>query len=95
MEKKYKLKNRLVFIGTYTNRFYLEPGKILQGKGEGIYIFNLDGASGSLNPVDIVNVGPNPSFLHLILSQKTLYIVNELKEFEGESTWSSQRLFSR
>ena len=80
------MKNRLVFIGTYTEPILFGTGKILQGKGEGIYIYKLNAMSGSLDPVGIATVGPNPSYLAFDSSQKMLYVVNELKEYNGEST---------
>ena len=32
----------LVFVGTYTDPILFGTGKILQGKGEGIYVYRLD-----------------------------------------------------
>lgn len=78
-------KHRLVFIGTYTEPILFGTGKILQGKGEGIYAFWLDVSSGALEPCGLIEAGrPNPSFLTVHPSGQFLYAVNELKEFEGE-----------
>ena len=41
-------KQTLVFVGTYTEPILFGTGKILQGKGEGIYVYRLDPASGAL-----------------------------------------------
>jgi 6-phosphogluconolactonase len=79
-------KSRLVFIGTYTEPIRFGTGKILEGKGKGIYVYRLDGSSGSMEQVALVEGGPNPSFLAFDPSHRFLYAVNELKEFEGAPT---------
>jgi 6-phosphogluconolactonase len=79
-------KQRLVFVGTYTEPILFGSGKILEGKGEGIYVYRLDVASGSMEPVRVVDARPNPSYLTFHPSHRFLYAVNELKEFEGEPT---------
>jgi 6-phosphogluconolactonase len=77
------LDHRLVFIGTYTEPILFGTGKILQGKGEGIYVYKMDPSSGSLELCHIAPAGPNPSYLTFDSSHRFLYVVNELKEFEG------------
>jgi 6-phosphogluconolactonase len=73
-----------VFVGTYTEPILFGTGKILQGKGKGIYAFRLDVSSGALEPCGLIEEGrPNPSFLTVHPSGRFLYAVNELKEFEG------------
>jgi 6-phosphogluconolactonase len=79
-------KSRLVFIGTYTEPIRFGTGKILEGKGKGIYAYRLDGSSGSMEQVALSKAGPNPSFLALDPTRRFLYAVNELKEFEGAQT---------
>jgi 6-phosphogluconolactonase len=77
-------KQRLVFVGTYTEPILFGSGKILEGKGRGIYAFWLDASTGSLEPCGLTEAGrPNPSFLTVHPSGRFLYAVNELKEFEG------------
>ena len=80
------LKHRLVFIGTYTEPILFGTGKILQGKGEGIYVYKLDESSGSMKLCCIAQAGPNPSYLTFDPSHRFLYTVNELKDFEGAPT---------
>jgi len=80
------LKQRLVFIGTYTEPILFGTGNILQGKGEGIYVYKMDSASGSLELSHIAPAGPNPSYLTFDSSHRFLYAVNEMKEFEGVPT---------
>jgi 6-phosphogluconolactonase len=77
------LNDRLVFIGTYTEPILFGTGKILQGKGEGIYVYKMDSSSGSLELCHVAPAGPNPSYLTFDPSHRFLYAVNEMKEFEG------------
>ena len=77
-------KHRLVFVGTYTEPIRFGTGKILQGKGKGIYVYRLDASSGGMELCSVAETGrPNPSYLALDPSRRFLYAVNELKEFEG------------
>jgi len=76
----------LVFIGTYTGPIRFGTGKILQGKGKGIYVYRLDISSGAMEPSTIAENVPNPSYLAFDPSRRFLYAVNELKEFEGVPT---------
>ena len=41
-------KELLVYIGTYTEPIRFGTGRILQGKGEGIYVYRLDQSSGAM-----------------------------------------------
>lgn len=80
------MKHRLVFIGTYTEPILFGTGIILQGKGEGIYVYRLDISSGSMKLCSIGQAGPNPSYLTFDPSHRFMYVVNEIKEFNGAST---------
>lgn len=75
----------LVFIGTYTEPILFGTGKVLQGKGEGIYVYRLD-PSGALQFVSKTTGIANPSYLAFDATGAFLYAVNELKRFEGEAT---------
>ena len=79
-------KQRLVFVGTYTEPIRFGTGKILEGKGKGIYVYRLDISSGSMEQISLVEGVPNPSYLAFDPSHRFLYAVNELKEFEGAPT---------
>jgi 6-phosphogluconolactonase len=79
-------KHRLVFVGTYTEPIRFGTGKILEGKAKGIYVYGLDLSSGSLEPYNVAEGVPNPSYLAFDPSRRFLYAVNELKEFEGAPT---------
>jgi len=73
----------LVFVGTYTEPILFGTGKILEGKGKGIYVYRLDASLGSMEQCGLAEAGPNPSYLAFHPSRRFLYAVNELKEFEG------------
>ncbi len=79
-------KRPCVFVGTYTQPIQFGTGEILGGKGEGIYCYELDLATGELIPAGKTTGVVNPSYLTLDASGKYLYAVNELKEFEGKSS---------
>lgn len=73
----------LVFIGTYTQDILFGTGQVLHGQGEGIYCYELNMESGKLRLINMKKDVVNPSYLTLDQSQKYLYAVNELKEFNG------------
>ena len=62
----------LVYVGTYTEPIRFGTGKILQGKGEGIYVYRLDETSGALEPVRVVGGVVNPSYLAFDSTQRFL-----------------------
>ena len=77
---------RLVYVGTYTEPILFGTGKILEGKGAGIYLYTLDITNGALEPFDVVTGVRNPSYLAFDPSHRFLYAVNELKEYEGAAS---------
>ncbi len=79
-------KEILVYIGTYTEPIRFGTGKILQGKGEGIYVYRLDQTSGALELVDKTTGVTNPSYLAFDSTRRFLYAVNELKTYEDNPT---------
>ena len=76
----------LVYVGTYTEPIRFGTGKMLQGKGEGIYVFRLDPESGALEPAGKTTGVANPSYLAFDATQRFLYAVNELKSYEDQPT---------
>jgi len=76
----------LVYVGTYTDPILFGTGQVLKGKGEGIYLFELDADGGRARLVWKKTGVTNPSFLDLSPSRRFLYAVNELKDYEGEKT---------
>ncbi len=78
--------NSLVYVGTYTEPIRFGTGQLLEGKGEGIYAFELDRERGKLTPHGLTRDVRNPSYLCFDRDRRHLYAVNELKEFEGKPT---------
>jgi 6-phosphogluconolactonase len=72
-----------VYVGTYTEPIRFGTGKILEGKGKGIYCYRFDRSSGAMELVGLTTGVTNPSYLALDQSRRYLYAVNEFKEFEG------------
>lgn len=75
-----------VYVGTYTEPIRFGTGRILQGKGEGIYVYRLDQSSGAMELVSTATGITNPSYLAFHPSQHFLYAVNELKTYEDRPT---------
>jgi len=67
-----KMDRLLVYVGTYTSK-----------QSKGIYLFEMDGATGALTPRGVVAETTNPSFLALHPNGRFLYAVNEISNFEG------------
>lgn len=76
------------YVGTYTQPIKFGTGQILDGKGKGIYLIELDRESGSLVNLGLAIETPNPSYLIVDANKKYLYAVNELKEYQGEASGS-------
>ena len=70
-----------IYVGTYTENILFGTGKILAGKGEGIYLLELDQETGSLSHLETFKGIVNPSYLAINKENNCLYAVNELKEF--------------
>ena len=60
----------LLYVGTYTQ----------DTRSEGVYLVRMDRRSGELINVGAADAGPNPSFVAIHPSGKTLYAVNELDQ---------------
>ena len=78
----------LVYVGTYTEPIRFGTGKVLIGKGEGIYLLELDLYSGKLKHLKTFSKIINPSYLAINKKSRYLYAVNELKEYCGEASGS-------
>jgi len=79
-------KDYLVFVGTYTDPILFGTGKILEGKGEGIYVYRMDPATGAMELITTNTGITNPSYLAFDAGCRCLYAVNELKEYRNEPT---------
>jgi 6-phosphogluconolactonase len=68
------------YIGTYSSPQGPEGSK---GNGKGIYVFEMDPATGILSQPRLYEDGMNPSWLALDASGKYLYAANEVSNFGG------------
>lgn len=68
-------KSLRVYFGTYTGK-----------EGGGIHVAELDLASGKLGAPRLAAEAVNPSFLEIHPSQKYLYAVGEVSDFDGKKT---------
>jgi 6-phosphogluconolactonase len=66
-----------LYVGTYTS-----------AKSKGIYLLDMDLASGKLSNLTVVAETPNPTFLAIHPNKATLYSVNEIGTFNKEKTGS-------
>ncbi len=64
-----------VFVGSYTCAM-----PHVKGKGEGIYIFRMDRATGALTPAGDMLGLSNPSYLAFDPAQRHLYVVDEIDQ---------------
>ncbi|HRX58857.1 MAG TPA: lactonase family protein [Eubacteriales bacterium] len=77
-------RNRLVFIGSYSQPIRLGTGEIVPGGGDGVTVYRMDEAGGLTR---LFSAGkPNPTYLALSADNRFLYTVNELKEYHDESS---------
>ncbi len=67
------------YVGTDTSAI---DGK---GNGKGIYLFEMESSSGQLSLIKLAAEARNPSWLCLDPSQRYLYTVNEISDFQGKN----------
>jgi 6-phosphogluconolactonase len=79
-------KRQLLLVGTYTEPILFGTGKILQGKGRGIYAFVFDPDTLGLKRLSLAEGIRNPSYLCFGQTGKFVYAVNELKDYEGKKS---------
>ncbi len=70
----------LAYVGTYSSPQGPEGSK---GNGKGIYVFNMDTATGSLTEQQVCEDERNPASLALHPSAKYLYAANEVSNFDS------------
>src|ERR1051326_1099513 len=75
----------LAYVGTYSSPQGPEGSR---GNGEGIYLFQIDAATGSLSRREVIPNPWNPSCLALDPSKTHLYSANETPTFEGSTSGS-------
>ena len=80
------------YIGTYT----ADPAqKRSNNHGEGIYLVDVDSATGALSNVRLVAKTPSPSWITLSPDGKFLYAGNEIGNFNGTKSGSVSAFASR
>lgn len=70
----------LAYVGSYSSPQGPEGSK---GNGRGIYLFEMDRATGTLEKREVFEDGTNPSWLALDPSARYLYAANEISNFDG------------
>lgn len=75
----------LAYAGTYSSPQGPEGSK---GRGQGIYLFELDRATGILSQRDVFGDASNPSWLAFNPSRTHLYAANETATYQGASSGS-------
>lgn len=68
------------YIGTYTPDLE-NPHAYANGSGEGIYLVNVDDATGALSGLKLVAKDKSPAWLTLSADRKFLYTVNEVEAY--------------
>jgi 6-phosphogluconolactonase len=71
-------RKKLAYVGTYNS-----PVDGGQGNGKGIYLVEVNPATGELTPIKLAAECRNPSWLALDASGRYLYSVNEITDYEG------------
>src|SRR5262245_13095514 len=77
-------RSRFVYVGVYTAP-NTAPGGVRPSEAAGIAVFRMDGRTGSLTPVQVVEGVENPSWLAFDHGQTALYAISEV------STWRGRR----
>lgn len=75
-----------VFVGSYSEPILQGTGEIIAGRGQGLYVCRFDRKKGALALQHVVQGERNPSYLALDSNQRRLYVVNELKSYEGQAS---------
>ncbi len=73
--------DRYVYVGTYTAP-HIPPGGKVPSTAKGIYVFQMNGATGALTPVQTVENVENPSWVTLDPQLRNLYASSEV-----DTTW--------
>jgi 6-phosphogluconolactonase len=85
--------SNLLYVGTYSSLAGPEGSK---GNGKGIYLFQMDPATGALTQRDLFPNDSNPAWLALSRDGTHLYSANEISDYHGVksgsvSAWSVNR----
>lgn len=77
--------SNLLYVGTYSSPEGPEGSK---GRGKGIYLFQMDPATGKLTQRDLFPNDSNPSWLALDHNGTHLYSANEISNYKGSASGS-------
>ncbi len=80
-----KGKRVLMYVGTYSSP---EGPEGSRGRGEGIYIFEMNPTNGALKQLSVVRNDANPSCVALDPSGTHLYSANETRKYKGKNAGS-------
>ena len=72
-----------IYVGTYTEEIHFASGKVVKGRGEGIYQLLLDQERERLLLTGEICCCVNPSYLSLDSDGSHMYVANERKESDG------------
>ena len=75
------------YIGTYTPNL-TDPTAYANGRGEGIYLVNVDDATGALSGLKLVAKDMSPAWFVLSADHKFLYTVNEVDSYGSNKSGS-------
>lgn len=76
-------RKRRLYVGTYSSPQGPEGSR---GNGRGIYLFEMDSATGALEQREVFEDGSNPSWLALDPAKKFLYAANEIGNFDATNS---------
>jgi hypothetical protein len=79
------VRSPLVYVGTYSSPQGPEGSK---GYGEGIYLFEMDPATGRLSRREVFRSTANPSWLAFDAARTHLYAANETATYQGTDSGS-------
>ena len=71
------------YVGTYSEPIRFASGSVFEGRGGGVHILRVDADAGTLTEIGVAGGARNPSYLAFDPTRRSLYAVNELKEFDG------------
>ncbi len=76
---------QLLYVASYSSPQGPEGS---QGRGGGVYLFEMSRATGALKQIDLFPNGGNPSWLAFNASRTRLYTANETASYEGAASGS-------
>jgi 6-phosphogluconolactonase len=68
-----------MYVGTYTTNM-----GFVDGKAEGIYLYQMEASSGDLSLIGVTKGIANPSYLVFHPNKRYMYAVNELNDYAGQ-----------